>query len=264
VLLAEGPSEVLLLPKIAKLVFHPDGKTCDFDRANISVINVGGKDHLAAFSDLLEAFAIEWRVVADRDSLVGDSLKLYRSKAGLAGSESPEAQMNQLGGIGVAVLSQGEIEDYYPPEALAEIANCEPAHVSAHVEAHRAVWDEPKVFSILEAMFQSHRNELLATEEPRIPKVLKRCYDQTIEQLRTGEAKTTLGRKTGAALSEWLKMPKPLIAVYVGRWLEANPGRVPARLQKLVRWVWATIPPVGGGPEIGSSDPGMVSNGGQE
>ena len=103
--LTEGLSEAIVLPAMAPLTRTADGKgDCDFDRLNISIIDVGGKDHIRSYSKILEAFLIDTRVITDRDTLSGDTLKVFRARAGLVGSELEGQQIDKLRSVGVAVL----------------------------------------------------------------------------------------------------------------------------------------------------------------
>jgi energy-coupling factor transporter ATP-binding protein EcfA2 len=239
VVLVEGPSEAICLPRISRILCAgADAGKYSFDRRNISIINVGGKEHLKAYSKLLDDFRIEWRIITDRDALRGNTLDSYKEKAGLAGSENDDQQIDKLRDYGVAVLRKGEIEDYYPHEALAAIKGCTVGEVPKEIEKHRQDWDEPSLFTLIETIFSNNRKEITEVEGPRFRKILKRCYDNALEQLRENGTFTKQSRKTGNTIANWLKLPKPIIALRVSQWMEENPEKVPDSLQRLTKWLF--------------------------
>ena len=238
VVLVEGPSEAILLPGIAKvLATSEDSREFSFDYQNISVVDVGGKDNFRAYSDLLTHFGIDWRVIADRDALRGDCLQSFKAMVGISGTEPDEEQIKKLRDSGVAVLSLGEIEDYYPHKALAEITGCTVEEVEPEIKKRQLVWDEPSAFDLVLSMVQGHREELLRANDSRLRKEVKRVYDKTLQKIRAGGGECTSMAKTGDVLARWLRLPKPTIALRVVQWLERHPEEVPGHLRELVKWV---------------------------
>ncbi len=243
--LVEGVSEAELFPRLAVASTAGDPTLAGgFDRANVSVVAVGGKDHFPVFSGLLDQLGISWRIVVDGDALAGSSLAAYRKRAGVEGPADPEAARRALLKIGVAVLKKGEIEDYYPTEALAAIAVCDSGDVAAKIQEHRLSYDLPSVHEMLTVFVRDHKAEITATEDSRVPKLVPAWHSKSLESLRKQGAAAPRERKTGEAIESWLGMPKALLAVRVGRWFEEDPTRVPGDLRKLVSWL------------TGKSDPG--------
>jgi putative ATP-dependent endonuclease of OLD family len=247
VVLAEGASEAELLPRLAVAATAGDPALAGgFDRANVSVVSVGGKDHFPVFSGLLDQLGIGWRILADGDALVGSSLAAYRKLAGVDGPTETETVRRSLLNIGVAVLRKGEVEDYYPVEALAAIKGCVPGDVSASIQEHRVSYDTPAVDKVLAAVIRDHRSEISTIDDTRLLKLVPVWHSQSLETLRKQGAAAPRERKTGEAIESWLGMPKTLVAIRVGRWFEEDAARVPDDLRKLVSWLLA---------DSGTSDP---------
>jgi predicted ATPase len=117
VLLVEGPTERFLLPPLATLV-KSGGKALDFDREQISLVELNGKGSVVSFAKILDSFEIEWRAILDHDFL-GDStcktLVTYLNKMGRPVDDSSHDSLRaDLRKCGVIVLQHGEIEDYIP------------------------------------------------------------------------------------------------------------------------------------------------------
>lgn len=237
VVLVEGPSESILLPGIAKVMAQTgNSREFSFDYRNISVVNVGGKDNFWPYTELLSCFGIEWRVIADRDALDGDSLQEFKSRVGISGAESVDEKIKKLLDNGVAVLHLGEIEDYYPYKALADIAGCTVEKVESEIKKHQLVWDDPSTFDLVLSMLLSYREEICRANDSRLQKVVKRTYDKTLQKMRDeGRVGTTMA-KTGDALVRWLGLPKPTIALRIVQWLENHPEEVPKHLRELLEW----------------------------
>ena len=241
VVLVEGPSEAILLPRIAKVLAKTrDSREFSFDYQNISVIDVGGKNNFKVYSDLLTHFGIDWLVITDRDALRGNSLQPFKRLVGISGTEPDEEQIKKLRDIGVAVLRLGEIEDYYPHEALAEIAGCSVENVKLEIKKRQLVWDEPSTFDLVLSMIQGHKEELLQASDSQLPKVVKQAYDQTLQRMRAGATERTSIAKTSDILARWLGSSKPIIALRVAQWLENHPEEVPSHLHNLVKWALQT------------------------
>ena len=120
---------------------------------------------------------IDTRVITDRDALSGDTLKVYRARAGLVGSELEGQQIDKLRSVGVAVLSKGGLEDYYPAEAIAEVAGCEASEVGPEIEKHRIEWDEPSTFGLLEAIVRDDKEEICRTGPETVAPALLHLFD---------------------------------------------------------------------------------------
>lgn len=236
--LVEGPSELELLPSLSTIV--RDAAThqyLDFDRLNISVVSVGGKNYFAPFTSLLDHFGIDWRIVADQDALTGDVLASYHERAEITSDLQPEEKRRRLLRIGVGVLRKGEIEDYYPDDSLAAIGGCSVDEVSAKITEHKIAYDEPTTCGIVKAVICDHFEAIKNASEQRLPKLAQAWYSQSIQNLRQSGEIAEASRKTGEALEKWLHLSKPLIALNVARWMLSDPSRVPPELVKLVRWL---------------------------
>lgn len=238
VVLVEGTSEAILLPQISRtLAKFEDRRGLSFDYQNVSVVDVGGKDFFGAYADLLTQLGIDWRIIADRDALRGDSLQPFKTNVGLDGTEQDEEQIGRLRDSGIAVLSHGEIEDYYPDEALAQIAGCTTENVQGEKDKRRVVFDDPSTFAVVASLIREHRQDLCGADSTRLEKVTKRAYDQTLQKIREQGSLGTNMAKTGDVLGQWLKLSKPIIALRVAQWFEEHPENIPSTLQELVKWV---------------------------
>ena len=117
VLLIEGATERFLLPPLSALV-QSKGQSLDFDREQVSVVELNGKGSVVNFLKILDSFEIDGRAILDKDFL-GDStcrsLVAYFAETGRLVDDSTESQLRKdLRKYGVIVLQQGEIEDYIP------------------------------------------------------------------------------------------------------------------------------------------------------
>lgn len=231
VVLVEGASETALLPGISPLV----GPSCDFDRRNMSVVNVEGKGGFARVTGFLDGLSIPWRIVADRDALAGKDLQPFRDPAGMTSGTDELEAIRKLRKQGVCVLKFGEIEDYYPLEALAAIAACPLPDVAAKIEEARVAADTPSSSKVLQAVLLEHRDEVAAAAPERVPKLAAAWHSQAVARLRDQGEPTLL--KTGEAISKWLRMPKPLIAMKLAAWLRENEAALPPRLKLLISWL---------------------------
>lgn len=240
VVLVEGPAEAILLPRLAKLVRGGDG-LCDLDARNISVVAVEGKDAFGVFTRILESFGIEWRIVCDHDALAGSSISLFRQRAGLTGSETAETQIQRLRAIGVAVLRQGEIEDYYPIDALADIAASSPEEMKNRIEEQRETTGSPSGPAVLAHILRTRRRELGEAEDGRADKVSAALWSRSMKELREAGALPGRRRKTGEILASLLG-PKPRIATRVASWFEQDSTRLTEPLTKLIQWAVSPRP----------------------
>lgn len=233
-----APSELELLPSLSTIVREAGTNECkDFDRRNISVVSVGGKNYFAAFTQLLDQLGIGWRIVADNDALTGAALDPYHERAGITSDLQPEEKRKRLRDIGVGVLQKGEIEDYYPDESLAAIGGCLVNEVRAKIADHKIAYDEPTSCRIVKAVICDHFEEIKNAAEQRLPKLTQAWYSQSIQNLRQNGEIDTGSHKTSEALEKWLHLSKPLIALKVARWMINNSSSVPPELVRLVRWL---------------------------
>ena len=203
VVLVEGPSEQKLLPRISPLVpCSTGGSPCDFDKLNTSVVPVGGKSRFGPFAALLDQFGISWRVIADSDALTGDSLATFKASARITPDMCPDEQRRRLREVGVAVLSDGEIEDYYPIEALADLAGENPDTMQQRIDAAKTSYEMPEGIGFVEAIISQHQREIADAKPERVGKLVQCWYSQTVQQLRDqGQVAQTV-RKLGESLEK--------------------------------------------------------------
>jgi predicted ATP-dependent endonuclease of OLD family len=113
VVLVEGATEKILLPSIAFKI----NPSYDFDRRNISLIDVGSKSNFLIFLKLLKAYEKEWHVIIDKDILDGVSKTNLKDIASFSGVEianlSADDIIRALKSKNIYILSYGEIENYY-------------------------------------------------------------------------------------------------------------------------------------------------------
>ena len=237
VVLVEGPSETIILPRIARATDGAGGGAIDPDRYNVSFVNVGGKDKFHIFTSLLDEMHIEWRVVADKDALAGETLAEYKKQAGITAGTGDLDQCRNLLKVGVAVLTKGEIEDYFPIECLAEIAGCSQQEAQDAIARRRTEFEEPTAMQLVQTVILENKQAICESNEARLPKLIQRWYSQSVQRLREGGAVGQVERKTGDVLTLWLKMGKPEIAQRVSKWMLNTPGRIPTDLQRLVKWL---------------------------
>ena len=237
VVLVEGPSERLLLPQIAAVSKDSAGQAIDFDQRNVAVVPVGSKTSFRQYTDLLDTFGIQWKIVTDLDALNGSELSTYRQKAGITDSMTESDKRTRLAGIGVAVLSKGELEDCYPIPALAALAGCSVSEVPAKIDEARQFFDKPTVVQVLRRFLATDTTPIKEAGGVQQEKLLAHFYHESLASLRKEGVATRRQHKTGEALRRWLELSKPAIAVAVGRWLVAHPHEVPPELSGLVEWL---------------------------
>jgi len=166
VVFVEGPSEAAVLPFVGRLTKTADGRgMCDFNRLNISVLDVGGKGEFTKYTALFGALQISWRVIADRDALDDGSLKCFYEHAGIEEQDDFESRHKKLRSIGVAVLAEGEIEDYYPAKALAELANCKPEELEGVIDQHREYSTGPEQADVVWTVIGENRKHICDAEK---------------------------------------------------------------------------------------------------
>jgi predicted ATP-dependent endonuclease of OLD family len=237
VILVEGPSESILLPRVAKQVCAASGRSCDPDLNNVSFINVGGKENFKLFTGLLDCIGVEWRIVADRDALEGTTLAIYKKMANIEDDAVPEERIRRLLPVGVVVLSNGEIEDYYPSSAIGAIAKCSDSAVQQAMADRRMEFTDPTARQLVEAVISDHQASICKAEQQRLPKLVPAWYSQSLQRLRDSGAIEQTERKTGDLLARWLKLTKPQIAQRIAQWIEQDGTRIPNRIARLIEWL---------------------------
>jgi energy-coupling factor transporter ATP-binding protein EcfA2 len=136
VVFTEGESEPHFLPLISGVVKDGTGAVCDYDARNISAVKAQGKSSFTNYTKAADSLGIAWRVVTDADALDDNSLHHFCALAQPQKTPAADEKRAALRKIGVAVLTHGEIEDYYPHSALAAIAGCTEAEVSQKIIQH--------------------------------------------------------------------------------------------------------------------------------
>ncbi len=116
VVLVEGGTEKFIIPTIAKEF----NSNFDFDKKDISVIEMGSKSNLDVFISLLNGFNIDWVALLDRDfAFKSESLGLMKKINTLFGygfnidSDSETDLITNFKTKGIYILQHGEIENYY-------------------------------------------------------------------------------------------------------------------------------------------------------
>jgi predicted ATP-dependent endonuclease of OLD family len=124
VVLVEGPSEKLLFPNIARSI----NNEYDFDKKNISLIEVDGKTNLDVFINLCNAFNIQWLAIVDKD--FSDTSQTFRALKRLNialnigvdfTNDSRQDIERKFDAKNIHVLNFGAIENYYHKEWLLEM-----------------------------------------------------------------------------------------------------------------------------------------------
>lgn len=136
VIFTEGESEPHFLPLISGAVRDLPGAVCDYDTRNISAVKAQGKSSFKNYTKAAEGLGIAWRIVTDADALDDNSLDHFCALAQVEKTATADQKRAALRRIGVAVMSHGEIEDYYPHAALAAIAGCTEAEVPQLIARH--------------------------------------------------------------------------------------------------------------------------------
>jgi putative ATP-dependent endonuclease of the OLD family len=117
VVLVEGRSDKLLLPAYAESA----NQAFNFDRKNISIIEVGSKSNLPSYIELLTAFEIPYLAVVDHDFYEKTAVRpLNRRFAyGIDVERHTEAEIERLlNAHRIYPLKYGEIENYYHKDWL--------------------------------------------------------------------------------------------------------------------------------------------------
>lgn len=124
VLLVEGDTEKQLLPVLGRLTLvnenNNNGYYCDFDKANIGIIKLDGKENLINFIKILEAFKIPYLALLDKDFLQSPQLKNICQKFGIENSNNPQL-VQELKNNNIIINIKGEMEDLIPDNDLATI-----------------------------------------------------------------------------------------------------------------------------------------------
>lgn len=124
VLLVEGDTEKHLLPVLGRITLVNDGKKdvgyCDFDKANIGIIKLNGKENLMNFVEILEAFKIPYIALLDNDFLQSKQLKTICTKFGIQNFNDSKL-ISELKNHNILINTKGETEDLIPDNDLATI-----------------------------------------------------------------------------------------------------------------------------------------------
>jgi hypothetical protein len=137
VIFTEGESEPHFLPLISGMVKDSTGAVCDYDARNISAVKAQGKRSFKNYTKAADGLGISWRIVTDADALDDNSLDHFSAVPQIEKAATAEQKRMALRKTGLAVLSHGEIEDYYPHAALAAVAGCAEAEVPLKIDQHR-------------------------------------------------------------------------------------------------------------------------------
>ncbi len=124
VVLVEGDTDKILLPNLSKKL----NADFNFDKKNISIVDVGSKSNLDIFIELLNSFKIPWVALLDKDFVsLSESkglLNRMNSKFGfgvMIDNLSEKELISKFKEHNIYVLSYGEIENYYVKEWLFKI-----------------------------------------------------------------------------------------------------------------------------------------------
>ena len=175
------------------------GSPCDFDKLNISVVSVGGKSRLGPF--VCSARSVRNLVAASdcrQRRLTGDSLATFKAKAQIAPTCAQIEQRKRLREVGVAVLSDGEIEDYYPIEALADLVGETPEAMQQRIETTRTCYEMPEGIGFVEAVISQHqqgnrRRQARTDEQAGSPLVFPDGAATSRQRSGTGDGSQTRG-----------------------------------------------------------------------
>jgi putative ATP-dependent endonuclease of OLD family len=122
VILVEGDTEKQLLPVLGRLTLVNENNNndcyCDFDKANIGIIKLDGKENLINFIKILEAFKIPYLALLDNDFLQSSQLKNICQKFGIKNSNNSQL-VQELKNNNIIINTKGEIEDLIPDNDLA-------------------------------------------------------------------------------------------------------------------------------------------------
>lgn len=122
VILVEGDTEKQLLPVLGRLTLVNENNNndcyCDFDKANIGIIKLDGKENLINFIKILEAFKIPYLALLDNDFLQSSQLKNICQKFGIKNSNNSQL-VQELKNNNTIINTKGEIEDLIPDNDLA-------------------------------------------------------------------------------------------------------------------------------------------------
>lgn len=124
VLLVEGDTEKELLPSLGKVTpsdaSDSNSGLCDFDKANVGIIKLDGKENLMNFIKILEAFKVPYLALLDNDFMQSSQLNNACQKFGIQKSNNPQL-ISELKNHNIIVNAKGETEDLIPDNDLAVI-----------------------------------------------------------------------------------------------------------------------------------------------
>ncbi len=124
VILVEGDTEKHIFSALGELTLlnpdKPEDAYCDFDKANIAVIRLNGKENLLNFITILNAFDIRFTAVLDKDFTGSTHFRKTCEMYGVDYSDGETARKT-LKDKHILVSSRGEIEDLIPDSDLIEM-----------------------------------------------------------------------------------------------------------------------------------------------
>lgn len=124
VILVEGDTEKHLLSALGRITLvnedNSDDGYCDFDKANIGIIKLNGKENLMNFIEILAVFKIPYIALVDNDFLQSKQLKVICTKFGILSSNNPNLIL-ELKNYNILINTKGEMEDLIPNDDLAKI-----------------------------------------------------------------------------------------------------------------------------------------------
>lgn len=127
VLLIEGATEKHLLNSLDKNVrqdpSNPESANCNFDRINLGIIRMEGKNSINSYITILDAFKIKFLAILDRDFLNSTACKRLCASKGLTYQTTNTPQLiSDLKNKQIFVIPQGEIEDIFSDTDIAAIS----------------------------------------------------------------------------------------------------------------------------------------------
>lgn len=178
VILVEGDTEKHIFSALGELTLlnpdKPEDAYCDFDKANIAVIRLNGKENLLNYITILNAFDIRFTAVLDKD-FTGSTH--FRKTCELYDIDCSDIETGKraLKQRNILVSTRGEIEDLIPDGDLAEML------FEYELEQNPGIPDERKP-------------ELRASLSAKVKKVKAEHSDKTskaLESLFGGVGKST-------------------------------------------------------------------------
>lgn len=124
VVLVEGDTERHLFTALGELTLlnpdKPEEGSCNFDKANIAIVRLNGKENLLNYLTILSAFDIRFAAVLDKDFTESAHFRKTCDMYGVDHTDI-EAAKKELKKKDILVSSKGEIEDLIPDQDLLEL-----------------------------------------------------------------------------------------------------------------------------------------------